>query len=547
MNFKTTIVLLIVLIAVGAVLYFTRGSNTAAPSETATAAHKLIDVSSSDVSKVVVQTSDGQKIVLEKTSETSPTEADLNAIKPPQTDWKITSPIVAPADQSKVDSLISGVLNASSTAETDIGSDAAKFGFDQPQDKVELSTKDKTYTVDFGRKQEIGNGVYARVNNGNKAEVIPADVLDTVDQPAASLRQTQLLSVPQVSIKQVTIDKRGAPKLVLQKQGSDWKIVQPTTMPADNLAVEDILADVTNLQASSFADTSKAPVDSFIGQPQMTVTISTAEPTTQPTTAPAASADTATIIFGRYDDLLKKNVYIRASTSDAIAKVGADKMDVLNKTPLDLRDTKVVSITPASVTRITISKDIPSTTQPATQPRSYAQVVLIRRPKAAAVMGPQLPTTRPATQPASTTQPAVAAGATTQPTTAPVVAKATSEWQIVDRPDENVADTKVTSLLDQLNPLKAEKFLPPTPYASYVQWGYFLVIETAPTGSMPAEKYRINVKPGANGQPPTAQYNDLDFEVTSSLTDAINQAVTSPTEAAHPPAPTPAPTGEMQP
>src|SRR5581483_3428400 len=300
MNFKTTIVLLIVLIAVGAVLYFTRGSNNAAPTETATAAHKLVDVSSADVTKVVVQTSDGDKIVLEKTAPASPDASDLNAIKPPPTDWKISSPITAPADQSKVDSLISSVLNASSTAETDIGSDAAKFGFDQPQDKVELSTKDKTYTVDFGRKQEIGNGVFARVDGGAKAEVVPAEVLDTVDQPVASLRQTVLLSVPQVSIKQVTIDKPGEPELVLNKNGNDWQIAKPTTMPADNVAVEDILADITNLQASSFADTSKEPADSFVGRPQMTVTISTAEPTTQPTTAPlSASADTATIVFGR--------------------------------------------------------------------------------------------------------------------------------------------------------------------------------------------------------------------------------------------------------
>src|SRR5437879_3995471 len=65
MNFKTTVILLILLAAVGGYLFFTRDSGEPKPKKHEE--HKLLDVAStSDVSKVTVSPAAGKPTTLEK-------------------------------------------------------------------------------------------------------------------------------------------------------------------------------------------------------------------------------------------------------------------------------------------------------------------------------------------------------------------------------------------------------------------------------------------------------------------------------------------------
>src|SRR5436305_1832473 len=99
------------------------------------------------------------------------------------------------------------------------------------------------------------------------------------------------------------------------------------------------------------------------------------------------------IKFGRYDDILKKNVMVMTSQSQAIAKVPATILETINKKPLDLRDKRVVDIDPAQVSAITITQDIAATTKPTSQPAVQKEIVIRRHHEAAA-------STVPSSQPA---------------------------------------------------------------------------------------------------------------------------------------------------
>src|SRR3954447_10727639 len=113
MNFRTTILLLIVLVAAGAV-YFITTSRKSATTETtkteetgrdAAAGKKLLDVAGpSTVEKITVTPATGDKLAFERVG---------------TAEWRITSPVNAPADAFKVDDLVRGVLDLRTSGRAD--------------------------------------------------------------------------------------------------------------------------------------------------------------------------------------------------------------------------------------------------------------------------------------------------------------------------------------------------------------------------------------------------------------------------------------------
>jgi hypothetical protein len=257
-----------------------------------------------------------------------------------------------------------------------------------------------------------------------------------------------------------------------------------------------------------------------LDQPRITATVGPA-PSTQPTTASTApSTQHAPIVikFGRYDDVLKKNVMVSTSQSPVIAKVSATILDTINKKPLDLRDRKVLDLDPAQVSSITITSDLAATTRPTSRPASKKDVSLRRR-KQSLVLGPAAPTTGPATQ--ATTQ-ATTGPATTQATTMAATAPATqpvTKWETADHKPAD--DSKIDQLLTQFHPLRARKYIEKSattqPTATYT-----VKATTEGPGGTPVNHYQITfTDPGDSGQV-IGSYNGLTFEVDRFLLDRFS-------------------------
>src|SRR5438270_8239131 len=116
MNFKTTILLIIVLAAVGAVLFVTRDHETKTTEPAPASEKKLLDIVLGDVEKLSITPADGKAITFERSG----------------ADWRMTSPITAPADKEQVTSLLDSILNLQSRGSVDPGgSNASVTGLDQ--------------------------------------------------------------------------------------------------------------------------------------------------------------------------------------------------------------------------------------------------------------------------------------------------------------------------------------------------------------------------------------------------------------------------------
>jgi len=510
MNFRTTLVLLVLVLVAGGLFLYTNHKESENPGSPQASGneHKLLDVDSKDVTRVAITNADGKRTVLEKTG----------------TNWRLLEPVKAGAKDFEVESLLTTLTGLQSRGQVDPSQKAAG-GLDHPSFTVELTGKNAKVTkLLVGEKQQIGDTILVQVNENKKPDVVAATIYTQLDKPASNYRKSQLVEVTQDQIKQLTLT-RGAKTIKLEKKGSDWQIIEPRQMPADSSEMSNLLFGITGLNAADFVSDDAAKADSYgLNRPRLTVWYSTQGPTTQPSasTAPTTQPEGVTIRFGDYEDVLKKNLFAEVDHGP-IAKVAASSETTFNKTPLDLRDKNVVSIDPDKVQTLTFQINKAATTQPTTKPAELRGFAIERRKEEPKVMGPALPAaTEPATQASATTQPATTQVASTQPSTqpaAPTTQPATqpaSKWFFASGETGDAEEGQVNALLTALHPLHVDKYLESSP-TTQPAGSYELILHTAD-----GKDFKLSfTDPGNNGKV-VGHYEDLTFEVERSIIDKLS-------------------------
>lgn len=490
MNFRTTLLLLVVVIALGAFVFYTREEAKTAKPETVEADRKLIDATPTDVKRVAIINADGFRTVIEKDG----------------TNWRLSAPVAAPAETFEVDTLLRVLTDLRSHATVEKPTEG--MGLAKPQFKVELGlTNGKTHVIAVGSKGAVGDNLYVALDGSKSADVVGTSLLEQLEKPASTYRDPKLISMATADVKQITVSRPDA-TIVLNKNGNDWQMTQPRPMPAETSAVDDLIFAVTGLRSVDWVSEEAKDLHQYqLDNPRMTVALSTGAPTTAPAASQPATKPSAVIVkIGRYDDVLKKNVFVTTSGGTAVAKVAAGIVDSLNKKPIELRDKKVLNVDPASVAAVTIVSDSAATTQPTTKPASHREVLIARARK-------------PATQPA--TQVAATGPATTQATQPVAATEPAQKWELLGEADARkpADDSKVDELIGQLAPLRAERYLESNP-TTVPSTTYTLKITTQAAGGAAPEQHTITITDPGSGMP-TAEANGLVFEVSRMLVDKL--------------------------
>ncbi len=483
MNFKTTIVLIVILAIVGVAVYLS-STESSAPKEEAKQA-KLLDVSATDINKIRITPTTGPAIALERTTGTQ---------------WRMTSPTTAPADEFAAQGVADALAGLQSRAEIDPkGADAAATGLDQPAFRVEADTKDgKTIKLAVGNHSGAGDGLYVRKEGNEKANIVAPDLFEQINKEPATFRSTEIVQTKTPEVKRIEI-AHGANAMTISKEGNGWMIGGPTTMPADETEVSDLLFAVTGLRAAEFIDDSASNAAKYqLDHPQASVTLHSEPATTEPTTQQVATV----IKVGRYQDLTKKNVFAEVNDGPIVA-VPASILTSLDKKPIELRDKNVLRVPPAQVTKVTIDSNLVATTQPTSRPASKKQIVIAHAP-------PEPATTQASTSP-STTQ------------SSRTAEKKKQEWKLVAPTPGDADDSKVTELLDSFDPLKADKFIETSASQPTTQPAdqYTVTIETGGRAAAPVRKFVVTITDPGSSKTPTAAYNGLTFEIPRSVVEKL--------------------------
>lgn len=495
MNFRTTATLIGLLAVLTIVLLFvrSRGGGDDDEFDRIVEEPKLVALEASGVNRVVVASSDNEKLVLEKSG----------------ADWRIAEPVSAAADTFAVDSLVRAITGMRSSGEVEVDAqNRESVGVDTPRYTVELFAADgKSATVNIGNRSAVGGNAYVSLPKENKTYVVGDDVLTQLDKPFTSYRQQKLVTASAADLKQIEITRPDG-RLVLHKTGTEWQVVEPRQMPAESSEVSDLTWAITGLSATEFVEESDIPAPLRPNSASnLTVAFSTQAPATQPAaTQPAMTA----IRFGGYDNILKKNVYV-ATSDGLLAKVPATSLETFrSKTALDLRDRRVLDVTPANVSSISIvSENLPTTQPSATQPASRTEVV-IERKKQQLAMGPAVPPTQPTTQPA------------TQPALPP------SDWTIASAsPPVDASQAEIEGLLNQFNPLRADKYLDGPMPTTQPTARYVVTINESSAGGANTAQHQIRLHDPGDARAMIGEYNGLVFEVPRTLVQNLTQDLTN--------------------
>jgi hypothetical protein len=498
MNFKTTLILLVLLAVVGAFVVYDKFKGEPDESTTTVATNRLFDVKeTADVNSLTIRSTDGGgEIVLTKT---------------PDGKWRMTSPVDAAAENLQVDGLVRDLIDLESHGKIEV---TKETGLDKPRFNIEMGAKGgKLLKFAIGERTQLGD-MYVKIEGHDKADVVSSSVYERLAKPANDLRDKQLITAASPAIKQMTIEADGQPKLVLQKTAEHWELLAPVKLPVDDSVITDLLGAVTNLRATDWiAKDSPELANAKFEKPQMTVAFTTAAPSTQPVTAtatataPASQPAWTTITFGQYDTIRHLKLFARISDTSAVVKVAATPLETLSKKPIDLRDKKVLDLIPEQVSKLSIVTDVPVGVAPATRPAKKTEVVIERRkqvPATQAAAATTQATTRPATTQASTTQ-----------TTKPVVAevpKPLSVWELKSEPRGEADDEGVRNLLADIHPLRAVKYHESTPTTRPTA-NYVIKITTEGPGGTPITGYELKLIDGGGDQGVTGEYNGLSFEL----------------------------------
>lgn len=525
MNFKTTLALLIAVIVIG-VFIFVTSTDSSKPDQSPDSVSKapekpVLVMDGNEVTAVSITPREGSPIKLVKTGTT----------------WRLAEPVNALAQAYAVQDLLSAIQGMKSSSQVPVeGSQAVDTGLKTPDFVVDLTPgSGKPIHLEVGRKVIVGNHTYVRVDKASQAQVVSAEVYDTLGKDASKYRDMTLVQGNSTQVDHVILDQRGEARIELKKENGKWEILLPTKMPADEMRVMSLVGSLTYQRATAYPDAKTVEIAQKLGllEPRLTAWYSTSEdepksPVMQPTTEPSkASAtqpatmaastqptyppDGTKLVIGSYDGPQKQNVFATGSSWEGVATVTAGTLSALTVKPLDLRDRTLADIDPEQVQSVRITRTVQTTTQPSTLPADISlpgTVVAIERyhEPAPGPMGPMMPSTNPTTGPTT-------GSATTQASTEPVESPT---WVFAGRDaasPEKVSPSKMDRLLKSLHPMQVQRFLTDPPAVDVGAEIYKVQVTYGPKAEPKHLEYELIM----NGSSFFGRQGDLWFDINSAM------------------------------
>jgi hypothetical protein len=328
---RSTIALLVVLIGLGAYIYFV----TWKQSGTTDAASKQEKVFASlEADKI-----EELKIKAEKGDHTTVVKKDGA--------WQVTQPITARADDSEVSTITSGLTQASIVRVVDENpADLKEYGLATPRLEVEFKASgDKDYRkLLVGDKAPTGSDMFAKRNDEKKVFLIPAFQDSSFNKDTFSLREKQLLKFERDKVDRVELAAAGK-NLAIAKEGTEWKLTTPVQARADFGAVEGLIGRLQSAQMKSIAADDAAPADLKkygLDKPDVTVNVN------------AGSARATLLVGGKAAD---GTIYVRDASRPIVMTAESSLIDDLKKGADDYRRKDIFEFRSYNATRVELTRN----------------------------------------------------------------------------------------------------------------------------------------------------------------------------------------------
>ncbi|MBP7149162.1 MAG: DUF4340 domain-containing protein [Acidobacteria bacterium] len=254
---RTTLVLLVLALALGAVVFFWERKLPGTSEIAERANHLLPDVAADDVTRLTLVRPAG-RLVAERDGE----------------GWRLSEPVRDRADVFAVKGLIEQVIEArvaSRLPAAEIQGGDKATGLAEPQLKVVLATAAGESTVALGAEAP-GGLRYARSGTGGEIALVDAALAEQLERPAAELRDHGLFDLSTTDVGKFTVEREGRREFAFERRdGESWWIVQPIQDAAADSEVTGALSRVLAIRAAEFLDQPPPAIDLGLDPPRFAV------------------------------------------------------------------------------------------------------------------------------------------------------------------------------------------------------------------------------------------------------------------------------------
>ncbi len=344
MNFKTTLIIVVLLIGIGGAyyLFFQEAPDDASIHEKPMI-HQVYGVARDTVQQVEISFADTayQHLKLQK---------DRTG------NWQLTKPIQVDADSEKVNQVLDDVLNKRIKQTLEVP-ELTQYGLDDtPSITLSLWTNGEAPAATFliGKKA-INFSVYAKEKSEAHIFLIESSALDDLTKSTTDLRDRSMIKFDTQTVSAIQLQQPDTGSTIhCEKRDNTWHLVHPIEAKADVEEIETLLSELRSLKVSTFeADGADAnnPVrlEKYgLDTPRIQARITDARNTYTLNIGSAITADTGT----------QGKVYVKAAIhQDAIYTVSEDVYNLLNKSVFDLRDKRVIDFERTDTIRFEIKQD----------------------------------------------------------------------------------------------------------------------------------------------------------------------------------------------
>jgi hypothetical protein len=327
---RSFLVLLVLAVGLGAYIYFVESKRPSSADEE-TKRDKVFTVEADKIQQIEVRSEKGERTTLKK--------ADGK--------WQIVQPVAAPADETEVSSLASGLASAEvQRVVEEKPADLAEYGLKAPRFEVEFQASGNTEArrLLVGLKTPTGGDLYAKVAGQDRVFLIPAYLESSFNRETFDLRDKRLLTIDRSKVDALEVDSAGK-TLRFAKAGADWKITSPVQARADYSLVEGVIGRVDEARVNAIVATELTNLQSYgLDKPAVTIRL-------------GMGSSQAVLEFGKMlDD--KDRVYARDLSRPLVFAVQKSlSEDLSTKTAADYRRKDLFEYRPFTATHIEFARD----------------------------------------------------------------------------------------------------------------------------------------------------------------------------------------------
>ncbi|HKJ68416.1 MAG TPA: DUF4340 domain-containing protein [bacterium] len=328
---KTTLILLLLLIAVGGFYWFwgIKGQETRERQQEL--ANRILPMEQENINRVALVQAGDTTVVYEQSDD----------------EWTITHPVQTSADQTRIETNLNAFLEAEQKRiiATEL-TDLQPYGLDRPQAEVAITYNDTgKVTLLIGNQNPTGSSVYAKRDDGPSIYTTNTNIVSQGKKQLFDLRDRSIAKFDRNAITKIVISRENGETLEFNKMDGDWRLAEPQ-VKAQNSQVSSLLSGLATRQVQEYFEETPVNLDDYgLDNPRILVSLFTNDTTR-----------TAAVQIGNaVDDSNSPDYYARDLSRPMIFSVGNNVVTNIRKSPFEFQDKGLFAINSGQVTDMKVS------------------------------------------------------------------------------------------------------------------------------------------------------------------------------------------------